>query len=144
MSAPRTLLRLAWYWLPLLAYAAAIYYLSSLSRPPVPAWDFPHADKLLHLGEFAIFGALVCRALALGGEGLDPRLAATAAVLVGAVYGAADELHQALVPGRDSSLADLLVDAVGSAVGALFWWRVMLRRLGVGPKAGRGPAGPIG
>jgi VanZ family protein len=43
------------------------------------------------------------------------------AVFVSALWGLSDEIHQALVPGRSSELADVVADLLGSAVGAACW-----------------------
>jgi VanZ family protein len=119
--------RLVWYWGPLALYAAAIFALSAMSHPPVPRLSFPHADKLAHLIEYAGFGALMCRALAMGGEGLAPRVAFYGTVLIATLYGATDELHQAFVPNREPSMADLLADMAGAALGA-FVYRIFALR----------------
>ena len=48
-----------WYALPLAAYCALIFYLSSQSGVDLPG--FPQSDKILHLGEYAVLGALAYR-----------------------------------------------------------------------------------
>ncbi len=104
-------------WAPVVLYAALIFFLSSFS------FDFPwfqktqkiHGDWLVHVVEYSIFGALVCRAL-----GAQSRLFAVV-VLVGVLYGASDELHQRYVPHRDSSLDDVMADTVGTALGTWVW-----------------------
>jgi len=42
-------------------------------------------------------------------------------ILVGAAYGALDEWHQSLVPGRDPSVGDWVADAVGVVLGFLLF-----------------------
>lgn len=137
-----TALRLLRFWGPLAGYALVIFWLSSMSHPPVPAVPIPHFDKLLHLIEYAGFGALMCRALAMGGEGLSPRAAVLAAALLGAIYGASDELHQAFVPNRDSSLFDLLADIGGATLGGLAYWAAALRGHGSNHKVRTDSGGP--
>jgi VanZ family protein len=126
----RTVRQLAWYWGPFVAYAGAIFVLSSMSRPPVPSiLLFPHSDKLMHFCEYLGLGLLLCRGLAAGGEGLAPGFAVLAAVLLGTLYGATDELHQYVVPGRSASLADLAADVAGATAGGLLYWRFFLRNV---------------
>ena len=120
--------RLAWYWLPLAAYAGTIFLLSSMSHPPVPSVNLPHFDKVLHFTEYAGFGFLLFRGLSMGGQGLGSRAAFGAAVLLGALYGATDEVHQMFVPHRDADPFDLLADVVGTCSGAGLSWLLASRR----------------
>ena len=83
-------------WAPVVIYMAAIFYVSSLTDPPVPAGT----DKPLHWLAYLGLAVVVVRALA---GGLPRRIgvgvAATAmAITIG--YGATDEVHQMFVPGR--------------------------------------------
>lgn len=138
----RLLPRLLWYWGPLALYAGLIFVLSSMSHPPLPTINFAHMDKALHLVEYAGFGFLMCRALALGGDGLSPRTAFLAAAVLGALYGATDELHQMFVPDRDASLYDLLTDIIGATLGGLVYWVAALRRVVAVDKVAAGTGGP--
>ena len=62
------------------------------------------------------------------------------AFTVTALFGAADELHQRLTPGRDPAVADFLVDCVGAAAGLAAYWaaglagRAMVRLSAQTPK----------
>jgi VanZ family protein len=77
--------------------------------------DVTARGAILHVAEYAVLAALLRRC------GLSWRVSLVATVL----YGASDELHQAVVPGRDAAPADLLFDVVGAAIGALLpAWRV--------------------
>jgi VanZ family protein len=103
--------------LPLVAYAGLIYAVSAQSSFAVRLPRFPHADKVVHATEYAGFGFLAARAVTI----LVPRgpvFAAGVAIVVGACYGATDELHQRFVPRRDADPWDLVADIVGSALGA--------------------------
>jgi len=110
-------------WLPVLLYAGAIFINSSgpsaVTLPP-----FPHADKLAHLAAYALMGWLVLRALVITLNQPPTSRLFLAAALIAALYGASDELHQGLVPARDSSLADLAADGLGSVLGAWLFGRV--------------------
>jgi VanZ family protein len=102
-------------WLPVLAWAAVIFTLSSIPSlsTGLGGWDTV-LRKGAHLTEFAILGALLLRAL--GRE--------TPALAAGIAYAATDELHQHFVRGRHAAPLDVLIDAVGVALGIL-----VLRRL---------------
>jgi len=104
-------------WAPAILYAVLIFALSSLPRPPpfVPP-ALLSLDKLLHLAEYAVLGALVARALRAGGWPAARVFAGT--LLVGSLYGAGDELHQALVPERSADVRDWAADTAGTALGA--------------------------
>jgi VanZ family protein len=122
-------LRVLWYFLPLVAYAALIFTLSSMSRPPIPSIDLPHFDKVLHTAEYAGLGMLLCRALAMGGRWMSPGSALVGSLLVGALYGASDELHQMFVPFRQGDPFDFLADCLGTALGAGIFRGIWLRGL---------------
>jgi VanZ family protein len=108
------------YWAPALVYAAAIFYYSSLSKPDeeLPAFVRDLSDKLLHFAEYGILGALWYRAFRWAS---GPRIATSAvllAVVAGSIYGITDEVHQAFVPMRETSVFDWTADTVGSLIGA--------------------------
>ena len=84
---------------------------------PSTVTGMPLADKLDHLAEFAVLGALLRNAVSLYNPlpGITP---AMCVLTLGVCYGALDELHQSLVPGRSMQLSDWLADAVGVALGS--------------------------
>ena len=101
--------RVVGLWLPVVAWAALIFALSSLhSLAGLGGWD-EVLRKLAHAAEFAVLGFLLLRAL--GRE--------SAAIAVGIAYAASDELHQHFVPGRQGSPLDVLLDSVGVAAGVV-------------------------
>ena len=111
MPSPRALS----IWLPVLAWAVVIFTFSSIPSlsTGLGGWD-TLLRKGAHMTEYAILGALLLRALGR----------VTPAIAAGIAYAATDELHQHFVRGRHAALLDLLVDAVGVALGIL-----VLRRL---------------
>ena len=125
---------------PVLLYVGLIFTLSSMQQAalsPAVSWlRIPHADKLLHLTEYACLGALGLRALHLDGHGLRPGRALLAMLALGALCGLCDELYQASVPTRDSSLGDWLADLGGVSSGALIARLILGRRatLSAGPR----------
>jgi VanZ family protein len=74
--------------------------------------------KSAHLTEYAIFGALLWRALAARADFSGRRLAwaSAAALLIAALYACTDEYHQSFVGSRTASLRDVAIDTVGAAV----------------------------
>lgn len=99
-------------FLPSLVYAAGIFYLSSIPGADVPP-PFPHFDKLLHFILYAGFALT----LAMG-------LRFKWVLLVVAVYGVSDEIHQLWVPGRSGDVADWVADVLGGTAYLLIKWRV--------------------
>jgi VanZ family protein len=104
-------------WAPVVLWAAVIFAFSSVPDlgTGLGTWDLV-LRKLAHAGEFAALGALLLRALR------DERLA----LVLGVAYAVTDELHQHFVPGRVASPLDVLIDAVGVALGVLLWRRSRL------------------
>jgi VanZ family protein len=97
-----------WRWAPVVAWAGLIFGLSSISDlgTGLGTWDLV-LRKIAHAAEFALLGFLLHRAVRRDGL----------ALAIGIAYAASDELHQHFVPGRQGSPLDVLIDAVGVAVG---------------------------
>ena len=125
---------LLWYWLPLLAYAGVIAYLSSL---PNPVAHFQHItnsfaslpvdtltrinDKIFHITEYAILGILTYRAIQFT---WGPRIgtAASAITVVSVMlFGCTDEFHQWFTPLRHVEGWDIMADAFGGLIGVSLW-----------------------
>src|SRR5437660_10953182 len=131
--------RLLTVWLPVLAWAAVIFALSSIPSlsTGLGIWD-TILRKGAHVTEYAVLGALLYRALER-----EPL-----ALAAGIVYAATDELHQHFVRGRHGSPVDVAIDAVGVALGMVIWLRVR-ERWGRSRSTWRrsqtpGPSGAIG
>jgi VanZ family protein len=107
-------------WLPVVAWAALIFALSSVPDlgTGLGGWDLA-LRKIAHAAEYAVLGAMLLRAT--GKTGL--------AFTLGALYAVSDELHQSFVPGRLGSPLDVAIDAAGVAVGIVLWQTVRARRL---------------
>ena len=135
------------YWLPVVLWAAIIFFASSdagssghTSRflRPLLLWLKPGLSdaaldtaiyvirKASHVTEYAILTALLWRALRNRGQvsakfPWDWRLAARAFGLV-AAYAVSDEAHQLFVPAREGRVRDVLYDSAGAAVALLALW----------------------
>jgi VanZ family protein len=101
------------YWLPVIIYAAIIFYFSSLSRPLGEISLFLHADKLIHFFEFGFLGLLLRRAFLNASAPYLRGHAIIWTIVFGIMYGLSDEFHQSFVPGREVAAVDLLFDSVG-------------------------------
>jgi VanZ family protein len=114
-------------WAPVLAYMAAIFYLSGLQTAPLPE---DVSDKTAHLGAYAVLAVLSVRAVA---GGLPCRVTwriAWLGLAIAGGYGIFDEIHQSFVPGRSASIADWYADVTGAviAIGACWLWGMIALR----------------
>lgn len=116
----RRLLEWVWRWGPVLLWMAGIFLFSSLSNPLGPASDASHSGligRAAHVLEYAGLAALTLRAL-----GWRRGRSYGGALLVTLAYALSDEVHQAFVPGREFSFADLATDTAGALVALGLAW----------------------
>ena len=126
------------YWLPVLIWAAAIFFASTDSfsaehTGTVLKWIVDHLGgmtpehfavlhfyvrKAAHVTEYAIFSILIYRALQGDRHGWSWKFAAIA-VAICLVYAASDEIHQMFVPSRGPSPKDVAIDTTGALVAQL-------------------------
>ncbi len=116
---------LVYQW-PLVIYCIVIFVQSCFPSPEL-LQELDLSDKSLHLGGYALLGALMVRMLKRKFPGQGPWKIILLAVVLSTLYGVSDELHQALVPGRHADVMDIVADLTGSTLGAiLFWWDLPL------------------
>jgi len=102
---------------PFVVGCAAIWWVSSQSRPFLPAsLGFRESDKLLHFCAYAVLASLATLRPLRARE--RPRAIVVEAFVLAALYGVVDEFHQSFVPGRDASMGDVVADALGALTGA--------------------------
>jgi VanZ family protein len=97
-------------WLPVAAWAALIFGLSSIPglSTGLGTWDTV-LRKLAHIAEYAVLSALLWR----------PLRHEVGALVATIAYAATDELHQTFVRGRHGSPVDVAIDGIGAAAGLL-------------------------
>ncbi len=103
-------------WLPAVLIMAAIFALSSIPSKEMPSfgvWDFI-LKKSGHMLGYALLGFSYLRAINTRGK-----WAILAALLAVVLYAFSDEFHQSFVPGRDSSIVDVAIDAAGACLGMI-------------------------
>ena len=102
-------------WLPVVLWAGVIFALSAIPSlgTGLGSWDLV-LRKLAHLGEYAVLGALLQRAV-----GREPL-----AILLGSAYAVTDEFHQTFVTGRQGAPLDWLIDTAGAAIGVAIAVRI--------------------
>ena len=108
----------AWTWLPILVYVALIFTLSS-QKDLAPPFHFSEGDKLAHTLEYGGLGMLLARGIRKRTRLKGPLAGGLAAVLVGFLIAAADEVWQSHVPGRNSNVLDWFADANGLVLAQL-------------------------
>ena len=133
------IVRNGWRWILVIAWCGAIFYLSHQPRTALPRAkahvDYEPAAFDAWLGQWGIDRDVVIKkgshlvgyavlALLVYSAGGNVHQAFWMALL----YAVLDELHQGMVPGRSSSLTDVLLDAVGAAAVLLTW--SLLGRIG--------------
>ncbi|MBI5836283.1 MAG: VanZ family protein [Candidatus Eisenbacteria bacterium] len=124
---PRSAFRqVVFYWVPVLAYVSAIFYVSSLSSPPSPL-TFEHADKLEHFAEYLLLGLLLGRALRQSVAPFSPVAAVVMTVALVMMVAAADEYYQMFVPGRECDVFDWLTDSSAGVVSQVMLWQLWFR-----------------
>jgi VanZ family protein len=114
-------------WLPVILWAAVIFYFSSLKQVKVSdflIWDFV-VKKVAHVTEYAILYALLYRATAKN---------FVVAYLVTILFAATDEFHQTFVLGRNGTPLDLGFDSSGANIATYLLWKLKQIRPGKAKK----------
>ncbi len=113
-------------WLPVGVYILMIFTLSSMASLAPPG-DAAHLDKVAHLLEYGVLGALLARVL---GRGRRRRTlwVIGVAVIIGGTVGVLDELFQG-TQGRMTSAADGVADTLGALLGASVVQSVRSKRI---------------
>ena len=106
-------------WLSVALWMGVIFGVSSipsLASPLESFYDFI-ARKLAHMAEYGVLTVLLFRAVRIHTSNAHALLIAA---VVAVLYALSDEWHQTFVPGREGSLRDVAVDALG-VVGMSLW-----------------------
>ena len=103
---------------PLITYWLVLFIATTLPAERLPSLGF--TDKIDHFVGY--FGLAVLVNLTLIYQRKSKFLfekAPVATVVICLFYGAVDELHQLLVPGRSAETLDWIADALGTSLGVL-------------------------
>jgi VanZ family protein len=111
-ASPR--LRVLSLWLPVILWAAFIFFLSSIPYLRiVNGWmDFP-LRKIAHFLVYAVLARLLTRAFT-GSTFLSWKKIFAWSLVLSMLYACSDEVHQGYVNGRHASVRDVLIDTAGS------------------------------
>ena len=102
--------------MPPVLWGLFIFLLSSIPNPQLPSTLPGWSDKVTHAALYAVFGALIVRSLTTT---RPPLTRIAVAVAIAASFGAIDEWHQRLIPGRSSDHRDWYADVSGSVAGSI-------------------------
>lgn len=118
MRSPADAWRRLLRWLPALAWMAVIFLLSSQGglRVSEDVGTEKPIRIVAHLATFALLAGLLV--FAICGRRAPSGRAVVGAVGLTLLYALSDELHQALVPGRNGRLDDVVIDLAGAVAGA--------------------------
>lgn len=121
----KEVLKVLKYWLPTVVWAVIIFSFSAGKVPsasPVYWQDFV-AKKIAHMLEYGVFAILLYRSLKF--SGFDRIQAGTLTIIIAALYGASDEIHQMFTQGRESTVRDVVFDTIGATVGIYIVWKLL-------------------
>jgi VanZ family protein len=138
-------------------YAGFIFYLSAQANLSVPASIFKipimyeladfakslglgflvdiadyahsHIDKVAHMFLYFGLGVLLHLTFKNSDHVILRKYSAIFAVILGVIYGISDEYHQSFVPGRTSSVHDLLADGIGVTIAQILFIILILMNL---------------
>ena len=126
---------------PAIGYAALLYWISSLPNPNAPDFGLKWGDKINHAGAFGLMTVLWFRASGWFLPERSRRYRLVVTVLLVALYGASDEIHQSYVPGRFADLSDWIADCAGALIAAAIIGSIrrssrLYRLLSISPEVG--------
>jgi len=108
------------FFLPAILLTLLITYLSHQPNLPIKPL-FPGYDKLLHFIAFFVYGLSWQIGFIGSFSNMKKRNVLWIVLIIGACFGAADELHQYYVPYRVASFWDFTADLAGIATSLLFY-----------------------
>jgi len=112
------------YWLPFFVWAVVIFSFSA--NPAVKTSEIHWQDfiikKTAHVIEYFIFSLLLYRALKSTGK-FKSKDAIIIVLIIAFFYGLSDEFHQSFTPGREPRMRDVFIDAFGSLIFILVFYK---------------------
>ncbi|MDH4156512.1 MAG: VanZ family protein [candidate division Zixibacteria bacterium] len=115
------------YHLPMIAYGLIVLGISSIPYLKTPKVRIIAFDKLVHFLEYAVLAALTFRSFSRMGSSVSTDRAFLLSALFVVVFAFLDEMHQYLIPGRDSDPLDFATDLLGAFLVLVYVWLVRKR-----------------
>ncbi|MEW6681526.1 MAG: VanZ family protein [Nitrospirota bacterium] len=104
------------WWVTVTVYAGAIFGASSTPHPLGVHTLPPFVDKVVHALVYGGLSFTVWMALRSSAPSASTRRLSLFAIVLTALYGLTDEVHQSFVPGRSMEMLDLAADAGGAGL----------------------------
>ena len=99
-------------WVITIFIAIIIFYLSSQTFPQgAPGPEFPLKAIIYHFFAFFFFNAFLMISIIKGKKQNKKLILIT--IFISILYAFSDEFHQYFVPGRSSTISDVLIDTTG-------------------------------
>jgi len=115
-------------FVPVTLTMGTIFFLSHQPGTAFHLPSIPGLDKLGHGIMYAILAAAALYAMSEKKLRANSGRAGTQIVLFCLLYGLTDEYHQSFIPGRETSLGDLVADGTGAAIFVFLWLRYSSHR----------------
>ena len=108
-------------FIPMVCIMGIIFYLSHQPHDFAELPPFVGFDKLLHIIAYSSLAGTFLYALKPYVHDSNRTVTAVVIVLFCSIYGISDEFHQSFIPGRFSSIWDVLADGFGALL-VVGWW----------------------
>ncbi|MBT8218965.1 MAG: VanZ family protein [Bacteroidia bacterium] len=103
----------------LIVWGIFVLVLSTMPASEVPKIDFPHLDKIVHVGLYMVLSCLICGYLFRKLEWSKLKLSIISLILAG-IYGLLMELIQfAFFKSRSFEVSDIISNIIGSFIGII-------------------------
>ena len=105
-------------YVPLIIYWIILFTATTLPGPQLP--DIHLGDKIAHFSAFFILAVLLNLTLIFQRKShFLFKYATLVTIIICFVYGAIDEIHQMIIPGRYADIRDWFADSIGVVIGVL-------------------------
>lgn len=92
-------------------------------------YSYDNFDKIAHIFLYFGLGILLHITFRHSDNNILKKYAPIFAIFLGIAYGITDEIHQMYVPGRTSSVADLMADGIGVTLAQIVFWIILFKAL---------------
>lgn len=106
---------------PVVLTMGVIFFLSHQPGTFFGPYSFDVVDKLAHFVIYSILGLSVIYAFTGEYRIKKKSLVVGTSMVVCLIYGVSDEYHQTFIPGRFSSISDVVADVAGGLFICLLW-----------------------